>query len=307
MAERTYSEREIAAIIRRTAERQRLAPSRDDASGLTLAEIERVGREAGFDPALLRAAAAELDAGILLPESDTDRVSVGERWVNAPLEPGVWEDAVAALRVRFGPTGAWSWSAPPSDTTRVGAGQEWSHADSSGLQSTVSVSPRGDRTRVRVVQVDGGFDINTRTQAALFAGFFGLIPAMLIGALLAETLGMGDLVGVAAVLVVLALSAGPGGALMDRRASRARARRRARQSEEVQQLADDLAHRLAAETAGPGLPAGGEVDAGQEPQAGDMEAPAPGAPVGPRLDLSVLDAEAEPPNAAPVRDQRARA
>lgn len=293
MSQRTYSEREVAAIIARAAERERMAAPHDEGPGLTLDEIERAGREAGLAPEALRAAAADLDAGML--GDRPERTSLAERWVDGPLRPEAWEDVVAALRLRFGSTAALWWSAPAADTARVGAGQEWTHTDASSVQTTVSVSPRGDRTRVRVVQVDNSVDIHTRGQAALFAGVIGLIPAMLLGALLAETLGMGDVVGVAAVLVVLALSVGPGGVWLGRRADRDRARRRARQSADVQRLADEVARGLA-------------VAPGMEESAGAVEALAPGAQTGPRLDLSPLDPEAESPaDAAPTRDRRTRA
>ena len=286
MSERTYTEREVAAIIERAAERQRHAPPRDDAAGLTLAEIERAGQEAGLDASLIREAASEFDGGILADRPA--RTSVAERWLDEPFQPEAWEDTVGALRIRFGPTAAWSWSAPPPDTTRVGPGFEWTHSASSGLQTTVTASPRGDRTRVRVVQVDNGFDITTRGEAALVAGFLGLFPALLLGAVLAETLGMGDFVGVAAVLAVMALSVILGGGLMARLASRRRVRRRTRQSNEVQRLAHEVANRLS-EGGAPGGPG--------------VEETRPG---GARLDLR--EVELDPSEGVPVPPgRRARA
>ena len=86
MSDRTYSEREVAAIIERAAQAQQRGTD-PDAPGLTLAEIERVGREAGLDPALLRRAAAEVDAGLLSQEATRPGTDVAARWVDAPPGP----------------------------------------------------------------------------------------------------------------------------------------------------------------------------------------------------------------------------
>ncbi|MDT7858187.1 hypothetical protein RQM47_16180 [Rubrivirga sp. S365] len=56
---RTYSEVDAAAVLREAARRHG-APA---PLGLTLAEIEEAARAAGVDPALVRAAAADLDLG----------------------------------------------------------------------------------------------------------------------------------------------------------------------------------------------------------------------------------------------------
>jgi len=60
---RRYSEKEVGLILRRATEFQRSEPSAADPTGLTLAELEEVASEVGIDPAYLRRAAAELEAG----------------------------------------------------------------------------------------------------------------------------------------------------------------------------------------------------------------------------------------------------
>lgn len=55
---RTYDEDEVAAILSDAAKR---AAERPDGSGVTLAELEDVAREAGLDRALVRAAATKVD------------------------------------------------------------------------------------------------------------------------------------------------------------------------------------------------------------------------------------------------------
>lgn len=75
---RRYGEKEITRILRRASQMQRESPARPDPSGLTLAELEDIAREAGIDVENLRAAAAELSAA-----SDED--SWQSRLLGAPL------------------------------------------------------------------------------------------------------------------------------------------------------------------------------------------------------------------------------
>ena len=156
---RTYSEREVQSIIERAVERQHAAEERTGGAGLTLAEIERLGRESGIDPAHLRAAAAEVDeAGRTLSrQTGQTRTHVeAERWIDAPFSLAAWEDAVAELRGRFGaPIGAPFGSDAGETVQQVGRSYEWTHTSMLGVKTRVTVSPRGDRTRVRLDQLVG--------------------------------------------------------------------------------------------------------------------------------------------------------
>ncbi len=256
MSDRTYSEREVAAIIERAAQAQRReAP--DDAPGLTLAEIERAGRDAGLDPMLLRRAAAEIDAGLLSAEGARPGTSIAERWIDGPLRPEAWEDAVTALRLKIGaPAGA------ASDTGLVGDTREWVHSSASGVRTTVAASPRGDRTRVRVVVQDAV--VNARMQGTIVGAVASSALALLAGGLVAEGVGLGDLAGVLTAIAVFLV----GTAALSETLTRLSHTRRARQSAEADRLADDLARQLAA------------------PEAAVDE---PGRAAEPRIEASLLD------------------
>lgn len=279
MSDRTYSEREITAILARAAEEQRRGPNREGAPGLTLSEIERAGAEAGIAPALVRQAAADLDAGFLALDPDRPNTAVVERWVDAPLCLAAWEDVVAALQVRYGSgtTGA------PS--AREGASLEWTHASVSGTRTTVTASPREGCTRVRVVVVDGG-SADPRWQSAALSLVGGLMLGLLAGAGVAEGLGWGDPAGVATLLLTLVAATAIGTPLLVRSAER----RRTRQAAEAGRLADDIAHRLAN-----GMAAADASEQAEPLRADPQEE-------GPRLDLSDLDAE--PPESAPPPTRR---
>lgn len=272
MPERTYTEHEIAAIFEQASERQTGTSGRDASPGLTLAEVELAGREAGLDPAAVRAAAAALDAGIDRP-ARSGRV-VAERWIDEPLSAGAWEDLVGSLRLRFGSSSQW-WTA---DTTTLGAAQEWTHTAMSGLRTTVTLSPREEATLLRVQQEDAGLE-DERTMGWVVAAFFAAIPSMLTGALVAETFGFGDLAGIVAMLAVFAASAALGAPRVTARMRRARARL----AQQVERVADDLAVQL-----GEATPRPAAHDASEPPA--------------PRLDLSAL-AE-PPPDAEPLSKRR---
>ena len=89
---RTYSEREVADIIERAAERQATADRTDDRPGLTLDEIERIGAEAGLDPAALRAAANEADTILLVTPEHNGTVPASLKnaidWLSRPFGAG---------------------------------------------------------------------------------------------------------------------------------------------------------------------------------------------------------------------------
>ena len=194
--DRTYSEHEVAEVIALAVERQRAAERRAEtgppsaagggAVGLTLAEVEEVGREVGIDPAHLRAAAAEVAAGGAAPDGGE---AVVERWADAPFTDAGWEDVVAHLRASPPPfTGVVKVIGTLDDAEaveRLGQSYEWVRT-TAGLDVTtrVNVSPRGDRTRVRVTQVgdptSGGVETSAVVGAALGALTGGV--ALLAGA-----------------------------------------------------------------------------------------------------------------------------
>lgn len=220
--DRTYSEHEVAEVVALAVERQRAAERRAEeggaagghagggAAGLTLAEIEAVGRGAGIDPAHLRAAAAEVAAGGAAAD-EGGNVAVIERWANAPLTDAAWEDVVAHLR---------SSPEPFADSTvlgmdgldrkeaieRLGQSYEWVRTiDGIDLATRVNVSPRGDRTRVRVKQKVVIPGSRPPTTAALYGAAAGLLAggtALFVGAGVGLSLAVLAVVGLAVALSV---------------------------------------------------------------------------------------------------------
>jgi len=116
MADRRFTEKQIAEVLRRASELQ----SEESGQGATEAELRAAAREVGIDPAALDLAINDLDAGTgrarhgfwrshTLPELEF----VGEGEFNDSL----WEDTLEDLRNSFHEqgaveqrTGVWEWS-----------------------------------------------------------------------------------------------------------------------------------------------------------------------------------------------------
>jgi hypothetical protein len=291
---RTYTEREVSAIIERAVERQRVAEEGGGDAGLTLDEIERIGRESGIDPAHLRAAAAEIDdAGrTLARQSGQSRTQVYvERWIDAPFTAAGWEDVVADLRVRFGATIGSGFGSTAGETVQqVGQSFEWSHTSPLGVRTRVTVSPRGDRTRLHVTQLVG------MSSPTVEGAAYGGVVAALLGVIgLAAGSGLSGAPAVGAVVAALTFLlawavAAPLVAAADRRW-------RARKLRDLGDLADDLVPVLRA-------PAEREVEPDRAPESSHAMPEADEVPSA-RLDLDALpeapDSDGRDPSRGRIR------
>lgn len=160
---RRYSEQDIAAIFRRAAEAQESARQQlGHPEGLTLEELQQIGREVGLTPAFVAQAAAAHDhGGKALPRRTYLGAPVGVGRVvplPAPLRDADWDALVADLRRTFHASG----------TVRLdGSLRQWSNGN-----LRVSIEPDGQQ----------GQQIHLRTRK-------GNAEAGLIGGLIAFVLG----------------------------------------------------------------------------------------------------------------------
>jgi hypothetical protein len=144
MTDRRYTEEEVAQIIQRAAENQQstkhqLVP----VEGLTLTELQEIGREVGISPELMRAAANALDA----PPQRGSR-----RWLGLPigvsrtieldrrLSESEWERLVVDLRETFDARGS---------VRSEGSFKQWTNGN---LQALVEPMGTGDRVRLRTIK-----------------------------------------------------------------------------------------------------------------------------------------------------------
>lgn len=230
---RRFSEKEVAQIIRRASELQEDEAPADSASGMSLAELEQIAREAGLDPALVRRAASDLDSRV----SDQAGGLAGaptrlrlERTVEGELPPEEFEAVVLEIQSMLGEVGT---------ASTLGRSLHWT-ASRSGRHRhdfrtvQVTISPRNGRTTIRIDEQLHG----------LAGGVFGGIVGGMGGGLTGAAVGVGMGVLQSGPATVGMVGAALGGAYLLARAVYARfVERRGRR---LQELAAGLVERVAA-------------------------------------------------------------
>jgi len=143
--ERRYGEDEVREIFERAATKGDLAaPAVAERRGLTLEELQDIGREVGLEPSRVADAAAALDArGAALPRRTRlgMPITVG-RIVELPRAPTdlEWETLVGELRQTFGARGK---------VTTHGGLREWSNGN---LHACIEPTENGYRLRMGTVK-----------------------------------------------------------------------------------------------------------------------------------------------------------
>ena len=143
MTDRRFNEEEVAAILQAAAEAQysgdRLLPS---SGGLTLAELQSIGREAGISPELIEQSAQRLRPAqqptrkiLGLPLGVAQTVEFDRR-----LSDEEWERIVADLRETF---------EAPGVVRSQGSLRQWTNGN---LQALLEPTATGQRLRMRTVK-----------------------------------------------------------------------------------------------------------------------------------------------------------
>jgi hypothetical protein len=147
MSERRYGDEEMREIfsLATTGDAQdRSLPA--ESGGMTLAEIQRIGEEAGIEPARVAQAAATLEArGTPAPIRRSFGLPIGvSRVVALPRAPTdrEWEQLVAEFRTTFGTRGR---------VTTSGGLREWSQGQ---LHICVEPTAHGEQLRLSTVKSD---------------------------------------------------------------------------------------------------------------------------------------------------------
>jgi hypothetical protein len=146
MSERRFNEAEVAAIFERATEAQqsgqRQLPSGE---GLTLGELQEIGREVGISPELVSQAARSIDKS----GRPTSRsflglpVGVGRTLdLDRKLSEDEWERLVVDLRETFDARG---------NVKRDGSLRQWTNGN---LQALLEPTVTGHRVRLRTVKGD---------------------------------------------------------------------------------------------------------------------------------------------------------
>lgn len=172
MTERRYGDeeaREIFGLATTGEARDRSLPA--DPRGLTLDELQRIGEEAGIDPARVAQAAEKLDArGRPTPVQRSFGLPVGvSRVVDLPRAPTdrEWEQLISGFRTTFGTQG---------QVTTSGGLRQWSVGN---LHISVEPTERGEQLRLSTVKDDG---IALNWLGALLGGMSVLMGAVVTAA-----------------------------------------------------------------------------------------------------------------------------
>ncbi len=141
-----YSEEDVAAIFQRAAEAQQSAPRQlTVGDGMTLAELQEVGREVGIPPELVAQAARSLDQ---LARSSSQTflglpIGVGRSVkLGRELTESEWEQLVVDLRETFDARGTVRYDGPF---------RQWTNGN---LQALLEPTPTGHRLRLRTMKGD---------------------------------------------------------------------------------------------------------------------------------------------------------
>lgn len=207
MTERRFNEAEVAAIFERATEAQQTGQRQlPSGEGMTLAQLQEIGREVGISPELVANAANAVDkvgrptsrSLLGLPVGVGRTVDLDRR-----LSDDEWERLVVDLRETFDARGS---------VRSDGSLRQWTNGN---LQALLEPTATGHRVRLRTVKGDA---------QAFIVGGLGMIGAGVIAAVFSEG-------GAAAVSSFLAMGAGLIGLGALRLPSWARLRRR--QMEEI--------------------------------------------------------------------------
>ena len=182
MTERRYSDEEVAAIFREATEGQKSgsALQRRDDDGLTLAELQTIGREVGLAPEVVARAALSLDLRPLAGSRTFMGLPIGvERSISLErrLTDDEWEALVGELRTTFRAKG------------RIGGAgnfREWSNGN---LHAMLEPTPDGHRLRITTLM--------GAARPRIFAGLAlcGSAACMWMAAVLAGRLNAGSVLG----------------------------------------------------------------------------------------------------------------
>lgn len=150
MAERTYTEREIRALLERAAKRQEAARRASDAArgGLTLAELQAVAAEAGIAPEHIAAAATEMARPEAARQTFLSAPTTVQRTRLLPTRPSedTWARLVQDARQTFGKSGIAGQIGPVREWTVIGG------TPNSDVFTRLALEPDGEGARLTLAQ-----------------------------------------------------------------------------------------------------------------------------------------------------------
>jgi len=183
---RTYSEKEIQALLERTAQLQvdEAESSKKSSSGLTLSELETIAGDSGLDPALLQRAALEMEIDPRKTgyKSQTNTHIRTQRLVSGELSDDEWEEVVYELKQDFDSSMEMTdmGSYGQGIAEKVGRNYEWRHTSLSGIHTRLSIRPYKGGTKVELTQRVGL--ASTMVESWFYAAILAFLIAIPFGA-----------------------------------------------------------------------------------------------------------------------------
>ena len=190
MTDRRYSDEEVAAIFQKAAENPQAQPSGISRSeGLTLADLQEIGREVGIPAEAVVLAARSLDVDASAPSATMLGLPISvERTVelNRWLSDAEWERLVVQLRDVFRAKGRMSAS---------GTFRQWTNGN---LQALLEPTATGHRLRLRTLKGSargsiglGLLLIGSSVAVAIAGAVAGHFGSSLPGVVLLSLMGVG--------------------------------------------------------------------------------------------------------------------
>jgi hypothetical protein len=172
---RRFNEKEVALIIKRASELQQNETTAESSTGMSLAELEQVAREAGLDPELVRRAAADLDTRVTdqTPNRFLGAPSVLrlERTIDGEVSADEYEPMVLEMQRLLGGVSSASTLGRTLHFSMTGMGRR--RGTTRAVQ--VTITPRNGRTTIRIEEPLGPL------AGALFGGLMGGMGGGLTG------------------------------------------------------------------------------------------------------------------------------
>ena len=193
MTERRYDDDEVAAIFLKAAEGpQNAAPQSARSDGMTLAELQDIGREVGISPDAVASAAKALElrpkAGaqtfLGMPVGVSRTIDLGRR-----LSESEWEQLVVELREVFNARGS---------VSAYGSFRQWTNGN---LQALLEPTATGHRLRISTRKGNLATAM-TAGVAFIAAGTMAAIGAVSAGHLGAAALDAGAFLTAAVVTII---------------------------------------------------------------------------------------------------------
>ena len=187
MSERRYSEDEVAEIFERATEAQKLAVRPSSSSeGLTLKELQDIGREVGVTPEVVASAARSLEVRSPSPRRTFLGLPIGVGHaveLEQPLTDSEWHRLVVSMRETFDARGK---------LKDEGAFKQWTNGN---LEVLLEPTPTGQRLRLRTLKG------NATGMIVVGAAHLGFAAFVLVEMLATGTLGE-RFVGLVTVLAI---------------------------------------------------------------------------------------------------------